>query len=168
MEEISQDLDWYHNQYQTSHHKARVHLILRKTLITVQHQMYALSLSLSITPHLSHEYCFYLTTILSTMSKLETHAYSYFPFVDNIVAHWIEFDVHVSRNSPYIYISYADRYSFITLPWYHYLVILLSHMVFRLSLSEWHPGGGYLWPRYDYNINYIKIKLQIPWLSFYL
>ena len=38
MEEISQDLDWYHNQYQTS----RVHLILRKTLITVQHQMYAL------------------------------------------------------------------------------------------------------------------------------
>ena len=84
MEEISQDLDWYHNQYQTS----RVHLIVRKTLITVQHQMYALlSLYLYITPHLSHEYCFYLTTILSTMSKLETHAYSYFPFVDNIVAH---------------------------------------------------------------------------------
>ena len=42
-----------------------------------------------ITPHLSHEYCFYLTTILSTMSKFETHVFSYFPFIDNIVAHWI-------------------------------------------------------------------------------
>jgi len=46
-----------------------------------------LSLYLYITPHLSHEYCFYLTTILSTMSKFETHVFSYFPFIDNIVAH---------------------------------------------------------------------------------